>query len=114
MNSLWVLIPAAIGWCVFCAYAAWGFVAGIAWVGDRLAARRDRAAKLVLDSHIAIAKLPPGTILRDANGNAWKRGTGSWVGTGEGPAYAPEIGWNDGLKLPATVLWMRVGREASR
>ena len=28
--------------------------------------------------------LRPGTICMDMNGNAWKRGTGSWVGTGDG------------------------------
>lgn len=30
--------------------------------------------------------LKPGTICRDVYGNAWKKGTGSWVGTGDGPA----------------------------
>lgn len=30
------------------------------------------------------AQLPPGTIAVDERGNAWKRGTGSWVSTGEG------------------------------
>jgi len=34
------------------------------------------------------ALLRPGTIAVDNQGNAWKRGTGSWVGTGEGaPLY---------------------------
>lgn len=34
------------------------------------------------------AELRPGTIAVDEGGNAWKRGTGSWVGTGEGgPLY---------------------------
>lgn len=44
------------------------------------------------------AVLPPGTIAMDSKGNAWKRGAGSWVGTGEGgPLF-------DYMDLPLTVL----------
>lgn len=53
-----------------------------------------------------VVALPTGTILRDAEGRAWYRGEGSWVGTGDGPAYAPECGWGLGvLPFPALVLW---------
>jgi hypothetical protein len=40
-------------------------------------------------SHQERALLKPGTICMDLNGNAWKRGTGSWVSTGgdTGPLY---------------------------
>jgi hypothetical protein len=44
------------------------------------------------------ALLPIGTIAMDSKGNAWKRGAGSWVGTGEGgPLF-------DYMDLPLTVL----------
>jgi hypothetical protein len=37
------------------------------------------------------AELAPGTIAVDEQGNAWKRGAGSWVSTGEGaPLYDDE------------------------
>ena len=45
------------------------------------------------------AALIPGTICMDSAGNAWKRGAGSWVGTGEGAPL-----W-DHEDLDLTVLW---------
>ena len=45
------------------------------------------------------AELRPGTICMDLAGNAWKRGSGSWVGTGElGPLY-------DDMDLTLIVLY---------
>jgi hypothetical protein len=42
-------------------------------------------------THQERALLKPGTICMDLAGNAWKRGIGSWVGTGEGaPLYDEE------------------------
>lgn len=42
-------------------------------------------------THQERAELKPGAICMDLAGNAWKRGTGSWVGTGEdGPLYDEE------------------------
>jgi hypothetical protein len=49
------------------------------------------------------ALLKPGTIAVDDRGNAWKRGTGSWVGTGEGAPL-----WDD-EDLPMTVLLVPEG-----
>lgn len=44
-------------------------------------------------------RLKPGTIAVDDQGNAWKRGTGSWVGTREGgPLFDDE-------NLTLTILW---------
>lgn len=44
-----------------------------------------------ITTHQERAELKPGTICMDLNGNAWKRGIGSWVGTGEGaPLYDDE------------------------
>ncbi|QSL99852.1 hypothetical protein SEA_ODAY_109 [Gordonia phage ODay] len=104
MNSLWALIPAAIGWSVFCVCAAWGAIAALTWAGRWIDTWR-KPKPAIIESHAQVVELAPGTILRDSKGYAWLRGTGSWVGTGEGPAYAPEAGWNDGLELPATILW---------
>lgn len=44
--------------------------------------------------------LPAGTVAMDEQGNAWKRGTGSWVGTGEGAPL-----WDD-MDLTLAVLHM--------
>lgn len=45
----------------------------------------------------AVDRLPPGTILMDHTGTAWRRGTGSWVSTSEdGDGTVP---------LPAHVLY---------
>lgn len=44
-----------------------------------------------ISTHQERATLKPGTICVDRAGNAWKRGFGSWVGTGEGgPLYDEE------------------------
>jgi len=61
----------------------------------------------VVSSDAEVATLPPGTILRDAEGHAWYRGTGSWVSAGgDGPPYDPEWRmWQGNLLFPALVLW---------
>lgn len=46
--------------------------------------------KRTIRTHQERAALKPGTICMDLAGNAWKRGTGSWVGTGEGGALYDE------------------------
>lgn len=37
-------------------------------------------------SDTEVAQLGPGTILRDARGNSWRRGEGSWIWSSGGPA----------------------------
>jgi hypothetical protein len=55
--------------------------------------------------HRERAALPPGSICMDLNGNAWKKGAGSWVSTGEdvGPLYDEEN---------LTLVVLHVGGEA--
>lgn len=68
-----------------------------------------REIDLVL-SHEQVHELPPTTVLRDADGYAWYRGTGSWVGAGgTGLPYFFEWEWtHEALPLPAQVLWRPV------
>ncbi|WP_411815584.1 hypothetical protein [Gordonia sp. SND2] len=57
-------------------------------------------------SDTEVAQLGPGTILRDARGNSWRRGEGSWIGSSGGPAYDPVApGWGGTLPFPALLVW---------
>ena len=45
------------------------------------------------------ANLKPGTVGIDPLNNVWKRGEGSWVSTGDGPALL------DDQDLTLTIIW---------
>lgn len=66
----------------------WNCTATISDIAARDAAKAALAAGYSKPHTITTAEerasLAPGTVAVDANGNAWKRGTGSWVGTGDG------------------------------
>lgn len=59
------------------------------------------AAKVIVRTKEDLESLPAGTILRDKNGGSILKGTGSCVGTGDGPPI--ELAIDE--YLPATVLY---------